>query len=90
MWHVGMSKRGDGEIVYEPPAGPTIREAIQNAIDIVKEEKKPVELHMNDIVLTVNQGSKVESIAAKYFAKLERKYKQPYNAVYHQGLGLKR
>lgn len=84
--HVGVSKRGDGEIVYEPPAGPTIREAITYAIEIAKEEKKPVELHLNDIILTVNQGSKVESIATKYFSKLERKYKQPYNATYHKGI----
>ena len=84
--HVGVSKRGDGEIVYEPPAGPTIKEAIQNAIDIAKEEKTLVELHLNDIILTVNQGSKVESIAAKYFSKLERKYRQPYNSTYHKGI----
>lgn len=84
--HVGVSKRGDGEIVYEPPAGPTIREAITYAIEIAKEEKKPVELHLNDIILTVNQGSKVESIAAKYFSKLERKYRQPYNSTYHKGI----
>jgi hypothetical protein len=86
MWHVGMSKRGDGEIIYEPPAGPTIKEAINNAIEIAQEENKPVELHLNDIILTVNQGSKVESIAAKYFLKLERKYRQPYNATYHKGI----
>ena len=86
MWHVGMSKRGDGEIIYEPPAGPTIKEAIKNAIEIAKDENKPVELHINDIILTVNQGSKVESIAAKYFSKLERKYRQPYNATYHKGI----
>ena len=86
MKHVGVSKRGDGEIVYEPPAGPTIKEAINNAIEIAQEEKKPVELHLNDIILTVNQGSKVESIAAKYFSKLERKYRQPYNAAYHKGI----
>ena len=86
MWHVGMSKRGDGEIIYEPPAGPTIKEAIKNAIEIAKDENKPVELHINDIILTVNQGSKVESIAAKYFSKLERKYQQPYNAIYHKGI----
>lgn len=84
--HVGVSKRGDGEIVYEPPAGPTIKEAITYAIEIAKEEKKPVELHINDIILTVNQGSKVESIAAKYFSKLERKYRQPYNSTYHKGI----
>ena len=84
--HVGVSKRGDGEIVYEPPAGPTIREAITYAIEIAKEEKKPVELHLNDIILTVNQGSKAESIAAKYFSKLERKYRQPYNSTYHKGI----
>lgn len=84
--HVGVSKRGDGEIVYEPPAGPTIREAITYAIEIAKEEKKPVELHLNDIILTVNQGSKIESIAAKYFSKLERKYRQPYNSTYHKGI----
>ena len=84
--HVGVSKRGDGEIVYEPPAGPTIREAITYAIEIAKEEKKPVELHLNDIILTVNQESKVESIAAKYFSKLERKYRQPYNSPYHKGI----
>lgn len=86
MKHVGVSKRGDGEIVYEPPAGPTIKEAINNAIEIAQEENKPVELHLNDIILTVNQGSKVESIAAKYFSKLERKYRQPYNAAYHKGI----
>ena len=86
MWHVGMSKRGDGEIIYEPPAGPTIKEAINNAIEIAQEENKPVELHLNDIILTVNQSSKVESIAAKYFLKLERKYRQPYNATYHKGI----
>ena len=86
MWHVGMSKRGDGEIIYEPPAGPTIKEVINNAIEIAQEENKPVELHLNDIILTVNQGSKVESIAAKYFLKLERKYRQPYNATYHKGI----
>lgn len=86
MKHVGVSKRGDGEIVYEPPAGPTIKEAINNAIEIAQEENKPVELHLNDIILTVNPGSKVESIAAKYFSKLERKYRQPYNAAYHKGI----
>ena len=86
MWHVGMSKRGDGEIIYEPPAGPTIKEVINNAIEIAQEENKPVELHLNDIILTVNQSSKVESIAAKYFLKLERKYRQPYNATYHKGI----
>ena len=81
-----MSKRGDGEIIYEPPAGPTIKEAINNAIEIAQDEKKPVELHLNDIILTVNQGSKVESIAAKYFSKLERKYQQSYNAAYHKSI----
>lgn len=86
MKHVGVSKRGNGEVVYEPPAGPTIKEAINNAIEIAQEENKPVELHLNDIILTVNQGSKVESIAAKYFSKLERKYRQPYNAVYYKGI----
>ena len=86
MWHVGMSKKGDGEIIYEPPAGPTIKEAINNAIEIAQEENKPIELHLNDIILTVNQGSKVEKIAAKYFSKLERKYRQPYNATYHKGI----
>lgn len=86
MQHVGVSKRGDGEIVYEPPAGPTIKEAITYAIEIAQEEKKPVELHLNDIILIVNQGSKVESIAAKYFSKLERKYRQPYNSTYHKGI----
>ena len=84
--HVGVSKRVDGEIVYEPPTGPTIRQAIAYAIEIAQEEKKPVELHLNDIILTVNQGSKVESIAAKYFSKLERKYRQPYNATYQKGI----
>jgi len=86
MKHVGVSKRGNGEVVYEPPAGPTIKEAINNAIEIAREENKPVELHLNDIILTVNQGSKVESIAAKYFSKLERKYRQPYNAAYYKGI----
>lgn len=86
MKHVGVSKRGNGEVVYEPPAGPTIKEAINNAIEIAQEENKPVELHLNDIILTVNQSSKVESIAAKYFSKLERKYRQPYNAAYHKGI----
>lgn len=86
MKHVGVSKRGDGEVVYEPPAGPTIKEAITYAIEIAQEENKPVELHLNDIILTVNQSSKVESIAAKYFSKLERKYRQPYNATYHKGI----
>ena len=86
MKHVGVSKRGNGEVVYEPPAGPTIKEAINNAIEIAQEENKPVELHLNDIILTVNQSSKVESIAAKYFSKLEIKYRQPYNAAYHKGI----
>lgn len=86
MMHVGVSKRGDGEIVYEPPAGPTIKEAINNAIEIAKEEKKSVELHINDIILTVNQNSNPTTIAAKYFAKLERKYRQPYNSTYHKGI----
>ena len=61
--HVGVSKRGDGEIVYEPPAGPTIKEAITYAIEIAKEEKKPVELHLNDIILNVNQNSDVTRVA---------------------------
>jgi hypothetical protein len=86
MKHVGVSKRGDGEIVYEPPAGPTIKEAINNAIEIANEENKSVELHINDIILTVNKNSKTESIAAKYFSKLERKYRQPYNSTYHKGI----
>lgn len=86
MRHVGVSKRGDGEIVYEPPAGPTIKEAINNAIEIANEENKSVELHINDIILTVNKNSKTESIAAKYFSKLERKYRQPYNSTYHKGI----
>ena len=86
MQHVGVSKRGDGEIVYEPPAGPTIKEAINNAIEIANEENKSVELHINDIILTVNKNSKTESIAAKYFSKLERKYRQPYNSTYHKDI----
>ena len=86
MWHVGMSKKGDGEIIYEPPAGPTIKEAIKNAIDIAKDENRQVELHINDIILIVKQNSKVESIAAKYFSKLERKYRKPYNATYQKGM----
>lgn len=84
--HVGVSKRGDGEIVYEPPAGPTIKEAITYAIEIAKEEKKPVELHLNDIILNVNQNSDVTRVAARYFSKLERRYRQPYNATYHKGI----
>ena len=65
MEYVGVTKRQDGVIVYEPPAGPTIKEAIINAIEIAKQEKK---------------------VATKYFSKLERKYRQPYNAVYHKGI----
>lgn len=86
MWHAGMSKKGDGEIIYEPPAGPTIKEAIKNAIDIAKDENKQVELHINDIILIVKQNSKVETIAGKYFSKLERKYRKPYNAAYQKGM----
>lgn len=82
MLHVGVSKRGDGEIVYDPPAGPTIKEAITYAIEIAQEENKPVELHLNDITLQVNQKSNPTTIAAKYFAKLERKYRQ--EAFQHQ------
>lgn len=75
MWHVGMSKRGDGEIVYEPPAGPTIQEAIKNAIDIAKEERKPVELHVNDVVLTVNAGSDSIKLFGRYLIKLDQRYR---------------
>ena len=86
MEYVGVTKRQDGVIVYEPPAGPTIKEAIINAIEIAKQEKKPIELHMNDIILDVNQNSNITKVATKYFSKLERKYRQPYNAVYHKGI----
>ena len=76
MWHVGMSKRGDGEIVYEPPAGPTIKEAINNAIEIARDENKPVELHINEIVLDVKSNSNPTTIASQYFIKLDAKYRQ--------------
>ena len=86
MWHVGMSKKGDGEIIYEPPAGPTIKEAIANAIEIAKYENKEVEFHINDFVINVRPNSEPASIAAIYFDKLEKRNKRAYNAAYHKNL----
>lgn len=90
MFYHGNYKVENDKVIYEPVAGPTIKEAIKYAIDLSKQEKKPVELHLNDIMLDVNQNSDITKLAVKYFSKLERKYRQPYNAVYHKGLGLKR
>lgn len=86
MQYHGTYEIKDGKVIYEPVAGPTIKEAIGYAIDLARQEKKPVELHLNDIILDVNQNSDVTKIATKYFSKLERKYRQPYNAVYHRGI----
>lgn len=61
-------------IIYNPPVGITIKQAIINAIEIAKNNKKSVELHINDVSLEVSQSSNVSNIALKYFIKLERKY----------------
>ena len=90
MIYHGTYEIKNDRVIYEPVAGPTIKEAIGYAVDLAKQEKKPVELHINDITLDVNQNSDITKLAIKYFSKLERKYRQPYNAVYHKGLGLKR
>lgn len=86
IYHGTYVIEGD-RVIYEPTAGPTIKEAIGYAVDLSKQEKKLVELHLNDIVLEVNQNSDITKIAIKYFSKLERKYRgYPYNATYHRGL----
>lgn len=86
MQYHGTYKIENDKVIYEPVTGPTIKEAIRYAIDLAKQEKKPVELHLNDIILDVNQNSDTTKLAIKYFSKLERKYRQPYNAVYHRGI----
>jgi hypothetical protein len=82
----GMYGFKGNKCLYEPPAGPTIKEAIANAIEIAKYENKEVEFHINDFVINVRPNSEPASIAAIYFDKLEKRNKRAYNAAYHKNL----
>ena len=63
-------------IKYEPVAGLEIRRAIQDGIEIFEHEKVPVEIHINDVVITVTKNSKIEKLIGEYFTKIDRKNKQ--------------
>lgn len=85
MIYQGMYGFKGNKCLYEPPAGPTIKEAIANAIEIAKYENKEVEFHINDFIINVRPNSELASIAAIYFDKLEKRNKR-YNAACHKDL----
>lgn len=86
MIYQGMYGFKGNKCLYEPPAGPTIKEAIANAIEIAKYENKEVEFHINDFIINVHPNSEPAFIAAIYFDKLEKRNKHTYNAAYHKDL----
>lgn len=63
-------------VLYEPVAGLTIRQAVEDSIQISAFENLPVHININDITLTVHRNSKIEKLVFEYFAKLERRHKQ--------------
>lgn len=75
MIYDGMYKVFSDKVIYQPVAGPTIKEAINNAIEIAKKEKKCVELIANDVTLYINAGSDPIKQINKYLLKLDQKYR---------------
>lgn len=62
------------KVIYEPVAGVLVREAINNAIEISKVEKKLVELIANDVMLYVNANSNPIILYNRYLVKLDKRY----------------
>lgn len=60
------------KITYTPTEG-LIQKAIQDSIDIAKFEKKPVELFVNDVTLTIKADSKTELVFHDYLKELDKK-----------------
>ncbi len=75
MIYDGMYKVFKDKVLYQPPAGPTVKEAIENAIEIAKKEKKCVELIANDVTLYINAGSDPVKQMGKYLLKLDQRYR---------------
>ena len=67
------------KVVYEPEAGPTVQQVISESIEIAQREKKPVELKVNDVVVTVKQDSSLDEVFKVYLGGLNNKYKQMLN-----------
>lgn len=62
-------------VVYEPVAGVTIKNAIEESIIIANFEKMPVELRMNDITITITKNTSPSVAVNRYLSKLERSYR---------------
>lgn len=60
-------------IKYEPVAGLTIQEAIQNSLDIFIIENKIVKVFINDVVLIVTNKSDKNQLLTDYLGQLEKR-----------------
>ena len=62
------------KIIYKPVAGLTIKNAINEGIEIAKIEKKPVDLYINDIIITLYDWSNPRKMLGRYYIQLNKKY----------------
>lgn len=60
-------------VLYEPVAGLTIRQAVEDSIQISAFENMPVHVNINDITLIVHRNSRISTLVAKYLLMLERR-----------------
>ena len=75
----------DDHILYTPVAGPTIRQALLDGIEISKAENKVVHVEINDLVIKATTNSNIDVLVTEYYVKLEKKNQQPYVAAYFRG-----
>ena len=61
------------KVSYVPIAG-TIREVLEDSVEIAKQEDKPVEVLINDILMNVNKDSDVSKLLSSYHTRLEQKF----------------
>ena len=67
-------KKTPDMIVFTPVADWTINRAIAYSIDTAKSTKKPVQVDINDIVLTVTEKSGLSEVKNLYLKLLNEKY----------------
>lgn len=72
-------------IEYTPVAGPTIRQALMDGIEISQKENQVVHIKINDLTIKATKNSNIDVLVTEYYVKLEKRNQQPYVAAYFRG-----
>ena len=72
-------------IEYTPVAGPTIRQALMDGIEISQKENQVVHIKINDLTIKATKNSNIDVLVTEYYVKLEKRNQQPYIAAYFRG-----